>query len=263
MRAIPLCILALGLILFGCSSSDEPTAPVISQGEIRMTLVDAPTGYDAVNIVVTEVSVHRANADSLSGWSVIDSTTRTFDLLKLTNGASAILGTKKLDEGKYTQIRLKIGTGSNVVVAGISKPLDVAGGSHSRLKLNHNFDIVANTLYELTLDFDAARSIKPQGNQYRLSPVIRVTANVTSGTVSGTVSPSSARASIWTIAGTDTVSANADSVSGAFKLMGIPAGTYSIRFTPSVTTFRDTTIAGVVVTAQQDKALGVVTLRPK
>ncbi|MDP2883594.1 MAG: DUF4382 domain-containing protein [Ignavibacteria bacterium] len=263
MKTIQLLLLALGLFLLGCSDSDEPTAPTASQGEIKMSLVDSPAGFDAVNIVVTEVSVHQVNADSLSGWTVIDNTTRTFDLLKLTNGASGLLGTKKLDVGKYTQIRLKIGAGSNVVVAGSSIPLEVPSGSQSGLKLNHNFDIVANTLYELTLDFDASRSLRVTGNQYRLSPVIRVVANVTSGTVSGTASPVLARAIVSTVAGTDTLSAAADTVSGAFKLMAVPAGTYSIKVTPTAATFRDTTITGVQVVAQQDKSLGIITLRPR
>ena len=263
MKTTTLPLLLLSLILFGCSGSDEPTAPASSQGEIRMSLVDAPAGFDAVNIVVTEVSVHKAGGDSLSGWIVVDSTTRTFDLLKLTNGASGLLGTRKLDEGKYTQIRLKIGAGCNVVVAGTSTPLEVSSGIQSGLKLVHNFDIVANTIYELTLDFDASRSVRLIGVQYRLSPVIRVVANITSGTVSGTVSPVAARAVASTTVGTDTLSASADSVSGAFKLMGVPSGTYSVKITPTVTTHRDTTITGVQVVAQQDKSLGTITLKPR
>ena len=263
MKTTLFLLLVLGLVLFGCSDSDNPADTAAAQGDIRISLVDSPAGFDAVNIVVTEVSIHRANADSLTGWSVIDSTTRTFDLLKLRNGASGVLGAKRLDAGKYTQIRLKIGAGSNVVVGGLSIPLEVPGGLQSGLKLNHNFDIVANTTYELTLDFDASRSLRLTGNQYRLSPVIRVAANITSGTISGSISPVSARAVVSTVAGTDTLSAAADSVSGAFKLMAVPAGTYSIKVVPTVTSYRDTTITGVQVTAQQDKPLGVITLRPQ
>lgn len=255
-------LFTLGLL--ACSKTEQATQPQTAPGSINMFLVDRPTGFDAVNIVVTEVSVHPATADTVSGWTVIDSTTRTFDLLKLTNGASAILGNKKLDVGRYTQIRLKIGSGSNVVVNGQSRPLSIPSGAQTGLKLNHQFDIAANTLYELTLDFDASRSIRITGtNQYSLVPVIRVVANVTSGTISGTVSPASAKALVSTVAGTDTVSTAADTTSGAFKLMALPAGTYSVKISPSVTTYRDTTIVGVQVVAQQDKNLGTITLRPK
>jgi hypothetical protein len=263
MKSTLTLLLVLALVMFGCSNSDNPADTSSSQGEIRISLVDSPAGFDAVNIVVTEVSIHRANADSLSGWSVIDSTTRTFDLLKLRNGASGLLGAKRLDAGKYTQIRLKIGAGSNVVAGGVSMPLEVPGGLQSGLKLNHNFDIVANTTYELTLDFDASRSLRLTGNQYRLSPVIRVAANITSGIISGSISPALARVVVWTTAGTDTLSAAADTVSGTFKLMAVPAGTYSIKVVPTLTTYRDTTITGVQVVAQQDKSLGVITLRPR
>ncbi len=250
------------VVLLGCSKSEEPTQP--QQGEIKMYMVDSPSGFDAVNIVVTEVSVHSVTADTVSGWTVIDSTTRTFDLLKLVNGASTILGNKKLDPGKYTQIRLKIGSGSNVVVGGQTRTLSVPGGTQTGLKLNHQFDIVANTLYELTLDFDASRSIRLTGtNQYSLVPVIRVTANVTSGTISGTVSPASAKPVVSTVAGTDTVSTAADTTSGAFKLMALPAATYNVKIAPTVTTYRDTTVTGVQVVAGQDKNLGTVTLRTR
>ena len=140
-----------------------------------MVLVDGPTtGIDAVNIAVREVSVHQAGADTVSGWTVIDNTTRTFNLLTLTNGASAILGEKQLNPGHYTQIRLKLGTGSAVVVEGQYYPLDVPSGAQTGLKLTHEFDIAANTLYELMVDFDAARSIHATGKTYKLNPVLRL-----------------------------------------------------------------------------------------
>jgi hypothetical protein len=85
--------LAVGLpgvvVLSGCSSSTRPARD--SQGEIRIFLADQPAEYDAVNIVATEVSVNSSDADSASGWIVLNDTTRTYDLLTLSNGASQIL----------------------------------------------------------------------------------------------------------------------------------------------------------------------------
>lgn len=253
--------LALGIIcligLCGCGESSKPRAP----GEIRILLLDRPATYDAVNIVVREVSVHKADADSASSWKVVNDSTRTFDLLTLRNGASQILGDASLDAGHYTQIRLMLGDSSTVVVDGVEHPLEVPSGLQSGLKLNHEFVIQSNTLYELTLDFDAVRSIVHTGdNRYVLSPVIRIVANQTSGTISGVISPASARGVASTIVGTDTASAVADTSSGAFRLMALPAGTYSVHIAPGDSAYRDTTLAGVAVVAGHDTNLGTIPL---
>jgi len=223
-------------------------------------LVDSPAGFDQVNIVVTRADVHAAGSDSASGWLTVNDTTATYDLLLLTNGANSILGDKMLPVGKYTQIRLSIGTGSNVVIDGVSYGLDVS--SATGLKLNHNFDISEGKLYLMTLDFDAAKSIKPTNdNQYKLQPVIRVVANVVSGSISGIISPAAIRSVITTTVGVvDTVSTVSDTTNGSFRLVALPAGTYDVTISPDITSYLDTTITGVQVVAQQDKDIGTVTL---
>ena len=169
---LSLAVVLLGIVaLSGCASSTKPAQD--HQGEIRVFLVDRPAEYDAVNIVVTEVSVHSSDADSASGWILLNDTTRTFDLLTLRNGASQILGETLLNTGDYTQIRLKLADSCTVIVDGQTHPLEVPSSTQSGLKLNHPFDIARATLYELTLDFDASRSIHVIGNdRYKLSPGI-------------------------------------------------------------------------------------------
>jgi len=249
----------LGLMLIGgCSESPtEPSGP----GQVRLIMVDAPAaGLEQVNIVVTRVEVHAAGSDSASGWVTVNDTTATYDLLTLTNGANSVIGDKMLPAGKYTQIRLSIGAGSNVVIDGVSFSLDVA--SATGLKLNHNFDIAENTLYVLTLDFDAARSIRPTNdNQYRLLPVIRVVANAVSGTISGIINPVAVKTTITTtVAGVDTVSTVSDTTDGSFRLVALPAGIYDVTIAPDDSNYRDTTIAGVQVVATHDTSIGTVTL---
>lgn len=252
----------IGLAFFsGCGDSNSPGQ---GQGELRVLLVDQPAGYDAVNIIVREVSVHDAGADSSSGWRVVNDSTRTFDLLTLANGASAVLGDTQLAAGHYTQIRLKLASGSTVVVDGVEHPLVVPSGLQTGLKLNHPFVIEANTLYEVTLDFDATRSIHLTGsNEYVLSPVIRVVANQISGTISGVVSPASAKAVVSTIAGADTVTSVADTTSGAFMLMALPAGVYNVHVAPRDIAYSDTTVTGVAVLARQNTDLGTIPLHAR
>ena len=251
--------LLCAVVLAGCGSSSKP-APA-AQGEIRILLVDSPAVYDAVNIVVTEVSVHSAAADSTSGWIVLNSTTRTFDLLTLRNGASQILGDSSLGAGHYTQIRLKLADSCTVIVDGQMHPLEVPSGVQSGLKLNHPFDIAPGTLYELTLDFDAMRSIHVTGNdRFKMSPVIRVVANQVSGSISGTINPASVGAGIFTLAGADTVSTLADTSTGEFTLVALPANTYAVHVVPIPLAYGEITLTGVQVVAGQDTNLGTITL---
>lgn len=248
------------VVAVGCS--DSSTSPS-GQGQIRLFLVDAPADYDQVNIVVTQVVVHAAGSESESGWLTVSDTTATYDLLLLTNGANSILGDHMLPVGKYTQIRLGIGPGSNVVIGGIPYPLNVS--SATGLKLNHNFEIEEGKLYLLTLDFDAARSIRLNNDgSYRLQPVIRVVANVVSGTISGTIDPTSIRTTVMTtVAAGDTVSTESDTTDGSFSLVALPAGIYDLTFTPTDTGYLSTSLLGVQVMAEQDKDIGTVTLTAK
>lgn len=249
------------LFIIGCS---DTTSPESGKGELKITMIDAPAGYESVNIVVTKVEVHKADVDSSSGWVTINNNIATYDLLTLRNGASAILGNNSLDAGNYTQIRLIIGEGSNVVVDGVSYPLEIPSGSQSGFKLNHQFQIESGLLYELLLDFDAQHSIVLTGNgQYKLKPVIRVIPMVLSGTISGSINPIITLASVSAISGTDTVSTFAEIFNGSFKLMGLLHGTYDVKVKSNIAFYNDTTIVNVVVLANQNTDLGIINLSLK
>ncbi|MHB8079940.1 MAG: DUF4382 domain-containing protein [Candidatus Krumholzibacteriia bacterium] len=163
-------VLLAGLLLYGCSDSTSPGG-----GTLQVSLADAPGDFDAVNIVVESVEVHRAGADSVSGWMTVDASPGTYDLLQLQNGVTAVLVDRALPAGDYTQMRLRLGAGSNVVVDGVTHPLVIPSGLQSGLKLNHPFTIENDAIYEVLLDFDALRSIHQtgmMGGQYLLRPVI-------------------------------------------------------------------------------------------
>jgi len=255
------------LLLAGCAREDSILVQngTGNQGRIRIYLTDSPALFDAVNIVVTKVEVHKAGADSVAGWVTIDSTTRTYNLLALTNGASALLGDGTLEVGKYTQIRLIIGAGSTVEIGGVSFQLAIPSGMQTGLKLTHQFEIQEGALYELMLDFDASRSIHKDGpGTYILRPVIRVEPVQTSGSISGTVLPVAAHAWIWTTVGSDTVATYADTTSGYFKIVPLPGGvSYNLHLSPRDTTYRDSVLTGVVVVARQNTQVGTITLQLK
>lgn len=254
-------VLTASLFIYACS---EQSSPSDGQGQIVMRIVDSPADFEHVNIAVARVEVHKAGSDSTSGWVVINNNAATYDLLTLRNGTSAILGTNTLASGHYTQIRLILGSGSNVVVNGNSYNINVGGGMQSGIKLNHEFDITDGNVYELTLDFNVDHSIHMTGNgQYMLNPVIRIIPVITSGTISGTVAPISAASTVFAISGTDTVSTLADASTGGFKLMALVQGSYTVKVLSKNALYSDKTIETVSVTAMQNTNLGTVNLTLK
>lgn len=248
---------ALGGLVAGCSS--DSTAP--RDGRIRVDLIDATATYDSVIIAVERVEVHRADADSGS-WITLDTAPAHYDLLQLVNGAQAVLADHLLVPGHYTMMRLVLGTGSYVVDGGVAHELVVPSGMQTGIKLNVPFDIVADQLYEVTLDFDAARSIHiVDHGRYQMQPVIRAVWHAIAGTIHGTASPAAALPLVWTVAGPDTIRTPADPVSGEFRLMMLPAGTYAVHIAPTNPAYLDSVVSGVVVTAQQETELGTIALK--
>jgi hypothetical protein len=247
-------------ILF--SSCSEKSTKNTTQGGIKIYLADKPAAYDEVNIVVSQVSVHAADQDSESGWTVISDTIQTYDLLSLSNGAMALFANHPLDPAHYTQIRLKVTDGCNVVVDGTPYDLEIPSGEQSGIKINHQFEIQPGETYELLLDFDAERSIHQKGNgDYQMQPVIRAVAIATSGSISGIVYPDSIRA--YALAGPDTVAQTHSDTIGYFKLVGLPTGLYSVQIVPDDTTYADTSISDVTVIAGETDDLGLIQLRKK
>ena len=248
----------------GCSDSTEPETG--GPGSMKISMIDAPGDYDEVNVEVIRIEVHRGDdndeeTDDGSGWYTIDVDTTYVDLLTLTNGNSAVLADSTLPSGYYTQIRLILGDGNNVVVDGVTHDLEVPSSENTGLKLNHPFTIDSGAMYEVTLDFDACRSVHMTGNgKYKMKPVIRVIVNQTSGSLEGVVEPVEARAMVWTTAGEDTVTAYADTLSGAFRFTMLPAGDYDLNFTATVGTYRDSVVFDIPVTAGETTDIGTMTL---
>ena len=252
-------LIAMFSVLF-VSCSDDATSPAAGNGSIKMYLVDSPASFDSVIIFVERVEVHRDGIDSTNGWFVINNNLRSFDLLQLVNGASAVLGDSVLAAGTYSQIRLILANGNYVIDNGVKHDLTVPSGTQTGIKLNHAFTILPNTLYELLLDFNVDKSIHITGNnKYMLKPVIRCVPIVTSGIIAGQVLPLDAQAKVFTTVGTDTVTTYPDTL-GFFKLMGLPQGLYSVEINPQNPAYTDTVISNVSVLQNQVTDLGLIQL---
>ena len=263
--------MAVAVFLAGCSSDNSVNGP--GYGTMNVRLTDDPGDYDQVNIVVTQISarledgadIDTTGADSLEiedGWIVLDNETHTYDLMTLQNGVTRQVATELVPAGRYTQVRMKIGEGSNVVIDGVTHPLFVPSGAQSGWKINGVFDVPTDGALSITLDFDAARSIVTTGNGgYILKPVIRAMPTPLSGAIAGILSPATP-ATIDAIVGPDTLSSARASDTGGFTLSVLPAGAYNVSVRPD-SGYRDTTFTNVLVTAGSTHDLGTIVLTPK
>jgi Domain of unknown function (DUF4382) len=198
---IPLCVLALSLILWGCGGGGS-NGQGGGTGTLHVSLTDAAAcGFDEVNVTVSKVRVHQSsNADeNEAGWSDIDLLSpQKIDLTSLVNGVLQDLGQTALPAGHYTQLRLVLVPNSasdplnNSVIptGGTEVPLDTPSAVQSGLKLIHEFDVPTDTLVDLVLDFDACHSVVKKGNGgYLLKPVISVIPMAISGQITGFTDP--------------------------------------------------------------------------
>jgi len=253
-------LVALALMA-GCSKDNTTAGP--GMGTLQMFVTDAPAAIDAVNLVITGVAVRHSGADTVTGWQTLRSDSVSFDLLTLRGGVLAQLASGVIPSGAYDEVRLKLGTGSTVTVDGVVHPLVVPSGSTSGLKVKGPFTVPDGGTIDVAIDFDAARSIHETGSgTWMMRPVIRIVAIASTGSIAGTLSPPDVGASIWALAGVDTVQGTTPVTAGHFTLAGLPPGTYAVRIDAD-TTHRDTTITGVAVTAGGSTNLGTIPLSPQ
>ena len=220
-----------------------------AQGTLRLAITDAPScGYDAVNITIEKVRVHRNidAADGDAGWSeIVLSPARRIDLLTLSNGVLQDLGQTLLPAGKYTQLRLVLaanGTATpppnSVVPTGETETaLTTPSAQQSGLKLNTNIDVASDQVADFVLDFDACKSVVKRGNsgQYNLKPVISVIPRLSDagmrvvGYVDASIAGSAALVSLQSNG--VPVKATSPDANGQFVLYPVPAGTYDLVVT--------------------------------
>lgn len=186
--------LVMAFIALGCSSggggssASSPSGPTSAgEGTATVLLTDSPfSDAKAVLVTFSEVSAHKSEGPFITLPFSPASASRTCDLKKLV-GAQDVLGTGPLPTGHYTQIRLvvqsatlyfdnpSIGSACAPAIAapaGASAPLEIPSGE---IKLNREFDVTANNVTTITLDFDGDRSINKTGSgKFIMKPVIAV-----------------------------------------------------------------------------------------
>jgi hypothetical protein len=245
------------------NNSETPNDGTNTMAKVQFVLTDAPASYDAVNIDLKELKFNDSTGDA--GWTSYPVNAKLYDLLQYSNGKSVTLGNPlPVPAGKIEQIRLVLGSNNSVVVNGVTHALETPSAQQSGLKINFHKELLADGVYKIWLDFDAARSIVRTGNgKYILKPVIRAFSEETNGQITGKVLPDSARATVYLLKGTDTLSSAIPAPGGTFKFVGIDdkLSPFSINFhADTATHFKDATLTNVNVVFGRVTDVGTTTL---
>ena len=120
-RLIPPALAAALLAGGACYQDDTvPSAPQSAKSLTRVLLTDAPFPYDSVASVTLHVVRIEANtlADTTGSgaWALIAEPRKSFDVLALQQGATALVGQGALSAGAYDASRRTIDTSRSSVV---------------------------------------------------------------------------------------------------------------------------------------------------
>jgi hypothetical protein len=252
----------LSVITFISCNNDE-NIPQGTKGRINVHLTDSPYPIGLIEsafVTIDKVEI-RQKPESNQGeddgsFIVISEVEMEIDLLKLTNGITEQIATVDLKAGTYDQIRLHVVDATVLLTDGTEFDLKVPSGSSSGLKIKFDpaIQIQEGQTTDVLLDFDVSRSFVVKGkfgkhiNGFNFKPVVRGVFLGNAGRVEGNVSDitgnplENAMVKLWVpgdeIEGDGEVEDETDNeklqvssftdANGNYKLIGIPAGTYSV-----------------------------------
>lgn len=168
------------IVMAGCKKESADAYMAVKMTEARnsggsSTPPDGMPLVTAVNLDIQSVEVHYSNtAEGNAGWVTLSTKAGVYDLLALQNDVTATLADDtKLPVGHATQLRLILGNNNSVVVGGdVVHKLIVPS---TEIKINIDASVPAHAHVDITLDFDADKSIVIEGNgEFKLKPVIQV-----------------------------------------------------------------------------------------
>jgi hypothetical protein len=268
---LPLLVLAFGM--GACSDDDSPGPGQGNTGSIRVVLTDAPFPFDMIDsavVAIDSVSVHLVASEE-GGFRTIDRTPRNLDLLQLQGGTVALLAEAVLPVGEIDQIRLYVHEATITLLDQRTFPLETPSGSQSGIKVfpSPPIPVVGDITTELLLDFDVSQSFSPIPNSpnqvadiqaFVFHPVLRVAVSSQAGSLSGTVWNGLGTAetaddvplpgaTVTALQGEEEIAATASDGLGHYVLVGLPAGSYTVR--AEAIGFTATDLAATVVAGNE------------
>lgn len=283
VRFLVVLILAIIVFFIACQKQIDNINNNTNTKKLSVYLTDDPCQFDSlfVDIRFVEVKIDTSNHqdddhhgdndddgdddlhhhDSYGKWDTLSINAGVYNILKLRNGIDTLLGSGNISIGKIRKIRITLGTNNSIVVGGITKPLNLLSGSNKYvyLKIHKEDEDDDNTNQSaIWLDFDVCSSIKIIGGQYFLKPVLKSFSMKKSGRIEGKVLPAIARPIVKIFNPVDSGFAIPEN-NGKYKIRGLKAGTYKIKFL-GFNGYLDTTISNIQVLKDRETEIATITL---
>ncbi|MEZ4827428.1 MAG: DUF4382 domain-containing protein [Bacteroidia bacterium] len=166
-------LLLLIFATFSCEFEDDDIFDDGNKGNsyLQIRLTDNPLNVDQVNIDLLQVSVKTKQS---SGFIPLNTYAGIYDLLKYQAGQDTLIVNDTLPAGEIQELRLLLGPDNTIMVDSVLYPLKVPSGLSSGIKIKFTKIMVQDSLTNVTIDFDAQKSVVEQGNGgYLLKPVIQ------------------------------------------------------------------------------------------
>lgn len=143
-----------------------------NQATLQIRLTDGPGDFQQVNVDIREIRVK--TSQDTAAWILLQTNAGIYNLLDFQNGIDTLLATGPVPAVTLKEVRFILGPDNSVMVDSIIYPLTTPSAQESGLKVKIDKDLIVD-INTLVLDFDAAASVKLQGNGvYKLLPVIRL-----------------------------------------------------------------------------------------
>lgn len=199
--------------------------------------------------------------DKYGKWDTLSVTPRVYDLLKLKNGSDTLIANGYANAGKISKIRITLGNNNTVWIDSThSFPLVLCDNKpyiYVKVK-SGNIQSMPGGQSRIRIDFDVAKSIDFEDNNYCFEPKLKCYSDDNTGKIEGKVTPRDARAIIKIYNNTDTAFGIPED-DGDFKVKGLKPATYNVLF-KATAPYSDSLITNVKVQAGQETKLQKVVL---
>lgn len=260
----------MGFLLFGCSDATDNS----STGKLSLTITDSPFPVDWLDsaiVNINKIEIRDKVDSSGSPFLVLSEEAQSVNLLDLRNGVTEELLNLDIPVGRYDLIRLYVESAKVKFTDGSVYDLNIPSGEQTGIKIfiSPDIEVSGGLTAELLLDFDISKSFLLMGNpaspadvkSVKFKPVIRAVNQSSAGRVSGIVSDTSdvllADAQVWISTPDSVLTSSFTSESGAYQLIGIPAGSYTLS--ASIADYDTVTVENISVVsgnmAEQDFVL--------
>jgi len=201
-RPLLTALAAVALSWAACYQDDASvTAPPAVRPQITVRLTDAPFPYDSlhsVNIDVVRIEASAAQDTSGGGeWVVITEPRKTFDLLALQQGTTALLGAGEMPAGQYHAVRMTIDTAQSAITWNDAAQTPAQVNWHGLSKIYAFIEYPVSVVTQgadIVLDFDIGRSFQYRyygTNAFDFMPNLRAINSAAAGAIAGTVTQGS------------------------------------------------------------------------